>query len=126
MTATSTATGLRFIGPPETVGENPKATPLYVAMAPIASASIGTGHVRIMAVCSVGIKGVEPMSDEVLEHYARIVDVFKEMRDEMYRDQRYAGNLGKKTDALYNAIRDLAPHIGAVAPYLPIDDGFGD
>jgi hypothetical protein len=82
------------------------------------------------------------MSDEVLGYYTRIVDAFKAMRDEMYavgvvpgndapdlqshRNQRYAENLGKKADELYNAIREFAPKIGAVAPYLPIDDAFDD
>jgi hypothetical protein len=44
------------------------------------------------------------------------------MRDEMHRNQRYAGRLGKKTDALYEAIRQLAPSIGAAPPYLPLGD----
>jgi hypothetical protein len=55
-TATSTAMGLRFTGLPGTIMESRKVIPLYVAMAPIASASIGTGRVRIMAACSVGIE----------------------------------------------------------------------
>jgi hypothetical protein len=59
MTATSTVTGLRFTGLRETIGESPKVIPLCAAMELIASASIGMGHVRITAACSVGINGDE-------------------------------------------------------------------
>jgi hypothetical protein len=62
------------------------------------------------------------MSDQVVQDFARIVDAFKEMRDAMYKDEQYAGKR-KAADVLYEAIRQFAPMIGCVPPYLPIDDG---
>jgi hypothetical protein len=73
---------------------------------------------------ALGLKEVNNMSDLVIQDgYGRIVDAFKEMRDEMHRNQRYSKKQLVAADRLYEAIREFAPHIEAAPPYLPIGDG---
>jgi hypothetical protein len=57
--------------------------------------------------------------DQVIQDYAKIVDAFKEMRDKMHNSQKYTGK-GAATNKLYEAIREFAPAIGALPPYLPL------
>lgn len=58
--------------------------------------------------------------DQVIQDYAKIVDAFKEMRDKMRQSQKYSGK-GAETYKLYQAIREFAPAIGALPPYLPLE-----
>ena len=60
------------------------------------------------------------MADEVVPDFATICDTFKEMRDKMHADQKYSGKLAA-ADKLYEAIRQFAPEIGLLPPYLPIE-----
>jgi hypothetical protein len=71
---------------------------------------------------ALGLKEVNNMSDRVIQDYGKIVEAFKEMRDEMHRNQRYSKKQLVAADRLYEAIREFAPHIEAVPPYLPIGD----
>ena len=72
----------------------------------------------------MGLKKVNKMSDRVIQDYGRIVDAFKEIRDEMHRNQKYSKKQLVAADKLYEAIREFAPHIEAAPPYLPIGDGY--
>jgi hypothetical protein len=60
------------------------------------------------------------MEDEVIQDFAKICDTFKEMRDKMCSSHKYAAKL-PAADKLYEAMRQFAPEIGALPPYLPID-----
>jgi hypothetical protein len=60
------------------------------------------------------------MDDEVVRDFATICDTFKEMRDKMHGSQKYSAKL-PATDKLYEAIRQFAPEIGLLPPYLPIE-----
>ena len=72
----------------------------------------------------MGLTEMNNMSDRVIQDYGRIVDAFKEMRDEMHRSQKYSAKPKLiAADALYHAIREFAPHIGSLPPCLPIGDG---
>lgn len=57
--------------------------------------------------------------DQVIQDFGRIVDAFKEMRDKMRDSEKYSGK-GRATNKLYEAIREFAPEIGALPPYLPL------
>jgi hypothetical protein len=61
------------------------------------------------------------MADQVIQDYGRMVDAFKEMRDEMHRSQRCSKQQLIAADKLYEAIREFAPHLGAAPPYLPLN-----
>lgn len=51
--------------------------------------------------------------------FRKIVDTFNEMRDKMRDSEKYSGK-GRATNKLYEAIREFAPEIGALPPYLPL------
>jgi hypothetical protein len=59
------------------------------------------------------------MVDQVVQDFGRICDAFKEMRDGMHNNQKYSEKLAA-ADMLYEAIRQFAPQIGCIPPYLPI------
>ena len=59
--------------------------------------------------------------DQVIQDYAKIVDAFKEMRDKIRNSQKYSCK-GVATYKLYEAIREFAPEIGALPPYLPLPE----
>ena len=60
------------------------------------------------------------MEDEVIQDFAKICDAFKEMRDKMRSNHKFAAKL-RAADKLYDAIRQFASEIGALPPYLPIE-----
>jgi hypothetical protein len=61
------------------------------------------------------------MDDQVAQDFGKICNAFKEMRDRMLDNPKYSGK-GAAADVLYDAIRQFAPEIGCVPPYLPIGD----
>jgi hypothetical protein len=65
------------------------------------------------------------MDDQVVQDFAKICDAFKEMRNGMLDSPKYSAKLAA-ADVLYHAIRQFAPEIGCIPPYLPIgDDPYG-
>jgi hypothetical protein len=61
------------------------------------------------------------MVDHVIAEYNKLIEAFADMRTEMRQSQKYSGK-GAATNKLYEAIRQFAPEIGCVPPFIPLDE----